>query len=95
MEDVYTCSTYKVITINHVTMEVTRRCTHFTYITEQIWLPHYTHVLLDCYCSAPIDPTLVHTQSKHFVSDTNSYKVMGINMKKKYVHQMQTNNCNN
>ena len=38
-------------------------------------------VPLYCYSSAPIDPTLVHILLKNFISDTNTYKIMGINKK--------------
>ena len=40
------------------------------------------YVALHCYCSAPPDLKVVHTELKHLVSDANSYKVMGINVKK-------------
>ena len=39
-------------------------------------------VPLHLYCSAPIDPTLVHALLKHLAYDTDSHKVMGINVKK-------------
>ena len=53
------------------------------------------YVPLHCYCSAPIGPTLVDTQLKHFVPDVNIYKIMGINVEKnKYGHQMEANECN-
>ena len=50
------------------------------------------YVEMYCYSSAPIDPTLVHTQLKIF-SHSYNYKVMDINVKK-YGCQMQTNNLN-
>ena len=41
----------------------------------------HMYIQVHCYCTAPIDPTLVHISMKLFVSDTNSYKVMDINLK--------------
>ena len=42
----------------------------------------HIQVQVQCYCSVPIDPKLVHTLLKHLVSDANSYKVMDTNVKK-------------
>ena len=74
------CTTYEVTAFNHLVMG-TVPIFDIYHLTNMVTISHiYVHV--HCYCSAPIDLTLVHIYLKHFVSDSNSYKEMDINVKK-------------
>ena len=51
------------------------------------------HIPLHCYCTVHMSPKLVHIYLKNLVSDTDSYKVKGINVKK-YGCQWEAKSCN-
>ena len=57
-------------------------------------LTFYIYVPLQYYCGVHVGPTLEQTLLKNLASDTNSYKVMGINVKKWIWLQMETNHDN-
>ena len=56
---IHMCATYEVTSINHVTVSTVYILDIYHY-TNMVATLHM-HVQVHYYCSAPIDPTLVHT----------------------------------
>ena len=74
------CTTHEIITLSHVT--VGNIHIFDIYYRTNMAATLCIYVPLHSYCSASIEPTLVHKSLKHLLSDTNSHKVIDINVKK-------------
>ena len=74
--NMHMCATYEVTAINHETMGSVQMFDIYD-LTAMVSTLHI-YILLHCYHSAPIDPTMVHTSLKQLQS--NGYKCKKINM---------------
>ena len=74
------CAKYKVTAINQVTMGTVYLFD--IYYSKNIIATLHMDVPLHCFCSSPIDPHISTHITQNLVSDTKSYKIMDINVKK-------------